>query len=392
MRPLPAADGKMSKLLVRILLPAIVGALLSSTALAAKPPPIGENEVKLGKDGAAEVAKQNKLSDDAQDLARVRQIGQKIATVANKVEIPAVYGTSKVTPFEYTFDIIEDNDVNAFSLPGGRIYVNRGLLDYVQSDHELAAVLAHEIIHSAHHHMVYLLTKEQGLGNQMAIAIIAVMLGGAKTSDLGNVLMGVQLMQIAKMSGYGMQAERDADHGAIQLMRESGYNPVGMLTFMERLAKKTDLFDYGIYRSHPLDADRVRAAKKVLIDLKIPINRRQTTRAAKAEVRTDQVDGAETPSIYIGEKLIYRPAPASGKTAQQRAKETADTINTALDANLQMHEVRIEPAGVVARNKALIVISEADARLMKQSPSQVAEIAGTAIKDVLWKQIVDTVH
>jgi predicted Zn-dependent protease len=380
--------------LARVLLSALLACVVASQcALAAKPPLIGENEIKLGKDGAAEVAKQYKLSNNAEELVHLREMGQRIAVIANKMEITALYGASKITPFEYTFDIIEDKDVNAFSLPGGRIFVNRGLLDYVQSDHELAAVLAHEVIHSAHHHMVYLLTKEQGLGNQMAIALIAVMLGGAKTSDLGNVLMGVQLMQIAKMSGYGMQAERDADHGAIHLMRETDYNPVGMLTFMERLAKKTDLFDYGIYRSHPLDADRVRAAKKVLNDLKIPINRRQTTKAAKAEVKVDKVDDIEAPGIYISGKLIYRPAPKPGKTAQQRAKETADKINKMLDTNLQMHEVRVDTGGgVVARNQAMIVVSDDDAKLMDKSPRQVAQEAGDAIKDVLWKQIVDTVH
>lgn len=382
----------MKNLIARILSAILVWTLLAFGTASAKVPLLGENEVKMGADGAAEVAKQNKLCENAEDLAHLRAIGNKLAAIANKNEIPALYGSPKLTPFEYTFDIIEDKDINAFSLPGGRIFVYRGLLDYVQSDHELAAVLAHEVIHSAHHHMVYLLEKEQGMGNQMAIALIAVMLGGAKNSDLGNVLMGVQLMQIAKINGYGMVAERDSDQGAVYLMREAGYNPVGMLTFMERLAKKTELYDYGIYRSHPVDAERVRSAKKLLTDLKIPINRRLTTKAAKAEVKMDEVDGAKVPSVYINGKLIYRPADQGAKSSEDRARETAEAINTMLDSNLQMHEVRVEAAGVVARGQALLVVSDADAKLMNQAPDKIAQAAGDAIKDILWKQIVDTVH
>lgn len=385
----------MKKLLAGVLSVVVFCALVSSAALAARPgPPIGENEVKMGAEGAAEVAKKYKVSENAEDLARVREIGKKIAEVANKVEITALYGSSELTPFEYTFDIIEDKDINAFSLPGGRIYVNRGLLDYVQSDHELAAVLAHEIIHSKHHHMVYLLAKQESLGNQMAIALIAAMLGGAKTADLGNVLLGVQLLQIATLNGYGMQAERDSDQGAIHLLRKSGYNPVGMLTFMERLAKRMELFDYGIYRSHPIDADRVRATRELLSKLGIPINRRLTTKAAKAKVQTDVLEGNEVPGVYIDETLIYRPAATASETSGQRAEQTADTINKMLDANLQMYEVRIEPVtgGVLARNQALLVVTEADAKLMGKSPAEVAQSAGEVIKGVLWKQIMDTVH
>ncbi len=363
-------------------------------AAASREPLIGDREVKMGADAAKDVAKELKLSKNEEDLARVKTIGDKIAAVANKLEVEALYGSPKVTPFEYKWYIVEEKDVNAFSLPGGHIYIYRGLLDYVQSDHELAAVIAHEVVHSAHHHMVYLLQKQEKLGNQMAVAILAAMLGGARSSDLGNIFYGIQLLQIAKMNGYGMEAERDADRAAIYYLREAGYNPVGMLTFMERLAKRIQLFDYGIYRSHPLDSERVAATINVLRDLGVPINRRQTTKALSAEVRRDKVGERDLPGVYIADKLIYRPAPDSSMTAEQKAESTAEIINNMLDANLQMHEVRVETeaAAVVARNKALLVVSDQDAELMGKTPSQIAESAGRAIKEILWKQLVDTVH
>lgn len=355
---------------------------------------LGENEVKIGKDSAAEVIKDYKLSDNAADLKRVREIGAKIVAVANKQEVKAVYGSPKVTPFDYVFNIIEDKDVNAFSLPGGHIYVYRGLLDFVQSDHELAGVIAHEITHASHHHMVYLLKKQASLGRVMEIALLAAMLGGARSDDVGNILYGVQFYQIARLNGYGMQAERDADYCGAVYTREAGYNPVGLLTFLERLAKRPEMVEYGIYRSHPLDADRVRAAMYLIQEMGLPLNRRDTTRAIKAEVKLETVDGVQTPGVVIEGSVIYRPAAQDGKTPDQLAKDTADSINRVLDDGLKIHELRIdrENACVIARNKPLLLVSVADARLMGKTAAAVAMAAEAAIRNIVWKQMVNTIH
>jgi len=279
-------------------------------------------------------------------------------------------------------------------VPGGHIYIYRGLLDFVQSDHELAGVIAHEIIHDAHHHMVFLLRKQASLNNQLAIALLATMISGANSTDVGNVLTGLQLYQIAKLNGYGQQAERDADYGAINLMLDSGYNPVGLLTFMERLAKRSVLVDYGIYQSHPLDADRVKAAKAAIEELNLPINRRETTNAVYAQVTTEITDGKETPEVAINGKVIYRPAPTIDKTSLQRAQEAADRINHALDSQLQIHELTVDPlvGGVIARGEALFVVSEADAKLMDKTPAQASKDGADAIRNILWRQLVDTIH
>lgn len=384
---------------VRTLLKASVLVLTSILALTVSQsvmcePMLGEHEVKLGKEAAAQVAKDYKLSDNAEDLKRIREIGERIAAVANTKEVPALYGSSKVTPFQYEFNIIEEKDVNAFSVPGGHIYVYRGLLDFVESEHELAAVIAHEIVHAAHHHMVFLLEKQASLNNQIAIALLASMVSGARASDIGNIVLGVQLYQTARLNGYGMQAERDADNAAIIYMREAGYNPVGLLTFLERLAKRPEMIDWGIYRSHPLDAQRIAAAKAAISRLGIPIKRRETTRAIKAEVRIDTVDGIEIPGVYIKDALIYRPAPTGGKTSLEIANEVAAAINDVLDSNLQMYEIKVDPTGygVLVRDRPLIVVSDADAKLMGKTPSQVSKIVADAIRGIIWKQIVDTVH
>lgn len=355
---------------------------------------LGDNEVKIGKEAAVEIAKEYKFSDNAADLKRVRDIGNKIAAIANKKEISAVYGISKITPFEFQFNIIEDKDINAFCVPGGLIYVYRGLLDFVESDDELAGVIAHEIVHASHHHMVFLVKKQASLQNAMAIALLATMFTGAASADVNNVLLGVQLYQIAKLNGYGMQAERDSDNGAILYMRDTGYNPVGLLTFLERLARRPELIDYGIYRSHPIDADRVNSAKSAIQAQGLPINRRATTKAIKAEVKIENVDGVEIPSVAVQGKVIYRPAPTNGKSSLERANEIADKINSALDTEIKLHELKLAPGlrEVVVQNKVLLVVSDADAQLMGMTPAQVAKGVAMAIRDIVWKQMVDTIH
>jgi len=373
------------------------------------PPELGDNEVKLGADAAAQVAKEYKLSDNAADLKRVREIGARIAEAVNKAaatdadgkplspprcKFEVLYGSPIITPFEYKFDIIEDKDVNAFCVPGGHVYVYRGLLDFVQSDDELALVLAHECTHAAHHHMVYLLKKQAALQNAEAIALLATIVSGAKSADVFNIQRGLMLLEIARVNGYGVQAERDADTGAVHYALAAGYNPVGLLTFMERMARQPELIDWGIYRSHPLDAERVAATKRLLSKLGVSINRRAVTKAISAEVRTEKIDGADVPEVVISDQVVYRPAPTHSKTSAQLAQEAADRINAALDSDVRMHELRLDTtaAAVSARGEVLIQVSEADAKLMNSTPGQVAAAIATAIRNVIITQMANTVH
>ncbi len=370
-----------------------LGAPVQSLAAKAAPQ-IGDSEQKIGAEAAADVAKEYKLSDKADDLKRVREMGAKLAAIANKKEIEAVYGISTITPFEYTFNIIEDKDVNAFCVPGGHIYVYRGLLDFVESDDELALVMAHEVTHAAHHHMMYLLQKQAAYEKGEAIALLATIMSGARSSDVYNIQRGIELVKIAKLNGYGMQAERDADAGAIHVAMEAGYNPVGLLTFMERLAKRPEFVDLGIFRSHPIDAERVANAKALLNELNVPINRRATTKALVAEVKVEKMGETETPGVVLAGHLIYRPAAVEGKTAQQLATDAAQRINKALDGGLKMHELKVDAdSGVVAaKGTALIKFTEADAKLASTTVAEATQTAAAAIREVLLAQMVNTVH
>ncbi|MBV8222754.1 MAG: M48 family metalloprotease, partial [Candidatus Eremiobacteraeota bacterium] len=129
---------------------------------------------------------------------------------------------------DYTFKIIDTDDINAFSLPGGFIYVNFGLLNFVNSDDELAGVMGHEMGHVERRHVVTLPAKEQALSILIGIlsvfSVFAYRFGG---------LIGEAAIQ--KMS---RSDELQADQYGLMLMTRAGYDPNAMVSFMERLGKE----------------------------------------------------------------------------------------------------------------------------------------------------------
>jgi beta-barrel assembly-enhancing protease len=350
-------------------------------------------EIKMGNEAAAEVEKESKILKDSAMQARLDRVGAELAAVANSMTVPATYGSSRLSKFNYTFKIVDDKEINAFALPGGHIYVNKGLMDFLQSDHELAGVLAHELVHDAHHHMLALLKEQSKLNNRMALVLLAAVVGKVQTADLGNIVMGAQLLQIAKMSSYGVKAETDADRCAVDFMSKTKYNPVGLLTFIERLSTKIDLFEgqSTILQDHPPTGDRRAVITARLNELHIPIYRRLVTDAAKAIPRTAQVDGKDVVEIAIDKKVLMRVADGA-EPAQERAKQIADKVNSLLDSDVLMKDVRVSgnnPAVVIARDKPFLFIEDADAALSSDSAPELAKKVAEAIRSIIWKQMLD---
>jgi beta-barrel assembly-enhancing protease len=349
-------------------------------------------EIKMGNEAAAEVEKEAKIINDPVMQARLDAIGAELAAVANSTLVPATYGSSRVSKFDYTFKIVDDKEINAFALPGGHIYVNKGLMKFLQSDHELAGVLAHEVVHDSHHHMLALLKEQSKLNNKMALVLLAAIVGKVGGENLGNVVMGAQLLQIAKMSSYGVKAETDADRCAVDYLAKTQYNPVGLLTFIERLSTKIDLFERNtILQDHPPTGDRRAVIEARLKDLKIPISRRLVTNAAKAIPTTAQIDGKDVMEIAIDDKLLMRVADGA-EPAAQRAKEIADKVNFLLDSDVMMKDVKVSdsnPAVVIAKNAPFLRIEEADAALSGDSAPGVARKVADTIRSIIWKQMLD---
>lgn len=378
---------------------AIALALLSTLPLAPLPaaaagppavagkskPPAEDSEVKMGREAHEELLRSGaKIIRDPAIAGRVERIGKKIALVANDNPLPAKFGSSQHVRYDYQFFVVDDKEVNAYSLPGGYIYVTKGLYDYVESDDELAGVLGHEITHAAHHHVVRLQKEASKLNTLMIAAALGAIL--SHSQDAMNVVGGLQFLAIQKVNGHGQTAEKDADHGGVQLARLAGFNPVGALTVMERFArdeKRRPDIEQGIFRTHPPSRERADAMIAQINGLGLPINRREVTNAIRAATQTAAaVAGtAGLTDVLLDGKLLFRVA------SPDRAQKTADAINRLLDQDLQIYDVKKTGAQVVARGQTILEALPDDARLVPgATPESLADQAWRVLRNALYKQ------
>lgn len=390
---LHAHDSAGIEMIRRLLAVALLaGCLLTCPVPAACTTDDLEEEVRIGREAAAEVAKESKFIEDPELVARVETIGSAIAKVAVEQEVPASYGKSAVAKFDYSFRIVDDEEVNAFALPGGFVYVNKGLLDYVQSDDELAGVIAHEIAHVSHHHAMQLLKAQQKQMLGVAAAVLAGAALGGSGSDLGNLAYAASLVSIAKLSSYGQKAESDADTTAVAYLTSTTYNPVGMLTFMERLARdaiRKPQINWGICATHP---PAYRRAHDIIGELEkrgIPVNRRLVTKYVHVEVRP--VEGLEASSVWVADTEVIRLADAGGERSAARAERVAEKLGNLLLAGARIQDVKVGGGGqyVVVMGEIVISPSAEDSALAGTSISKLTASAANAMKRALLKELLE---
>lgn len=370
---------------LKCLFTAVVLLAVFGSGVSLAQPPTEDPEIKIGREAHEEMLKSGmKLISDSQLLGRVNAIGSRLAAVANKTVIPATYGTENRTPYTYRFHVVDDKDVNAFALPGGWLYVNKGLLDYVQSDDELAGVLAHEVIHAAHHHILKLQKEQDKLNTQLAIGAIAAILAKVPATDTGNLVTGLQLVALQKVNGYSQQAERDADGAGFELTRLAGFNPVGALTFMERLARdqrNRPEVDLGIFRTHPPEKQRVAALKGKLDAAAITINRRQTTN----QLRVTVVPAKNQTVIH---ELQVDTRVVLTSTDKTYLAQIASILDKALDSPTELFDVTRNGSSVLIRGMLLFTVRSSDLKL-GQNPENIADKAKEAIRAALFKVSLD---
>lgn len=351
-----------------------------------------DNETRIGRENAEENEKHITLVTDAKLVERVNRIGQEIAQVANTIPIPMKWGLPELKKFNYTFKIVDDKDINAYSLPGGFIYVNKGLLDYVHSDDELAGVLAHEVTHALHHHMIKLQREQGKIEKVLLPAIAAVLIASkAQAADIGSVINGAYLYMTAKTNTYGVEAEKDADHGAILLLTHTHYNPAGLYSFMLRLAvdeRNRTYGDLGIFRTHPPGSERAAAAKELLEELKLPVRLSAVDPTLLVTITMFKGIGSKPDIAELKWRgvTLCRIYPTDTETAEQRAQKVAQGLNGLIDDSLQSYEVHATKDGtrVLARN--VVVLTQSDAVAQNKTIQALAKEVSDAIMQVAQRR------
>jgi hypothetical protein len=208
-----------------------------------------DKEVALGRQLAADVDRQAKFIDDPVVTEYINRVGQNIV----------LHSDAKV-PF--TIKVIDSDEVNAFALPGGFFYVNKGLILAADNEAEVAGVMAHEIGHVAARHAM----ENQAKG---MLAEIGLMAGSIFLGGLGGMLInqGAQFGALLGFMKFSRSAESEADMLGVEYLWAAGYDPNAMSTMFEKLAaknkKKPGTFSK-LFETHPQSVDRMEATRQLV--------------------------------------------------------------------------------------------------------------------------------
>ena len=222
-----------------------------------------DEEIEQGSEYHPQIIKTYGVYDDAELQEYVNRIGQELAAKSHRAHL------------QFHFTVLDSEEINAFALPGGYIYVTRGIMAYLDSEAELAGVLGHEIGHVTARHSV----RQQA--GQFASDLLSVLISATTgQSSLGNLS---QQLSTGLIRGYGREHELEADRLGAEYLNNTGYDPENMLevigvlkdqeVYETQLAKRENRqpnIYHGVYSTHPRNDDRlktvVRSAKKFSSD------------------------------------------------------------------------------------------------------------------------------
>lgn len=357
--------------------------LVVSGWAADKPKWSPEYEKKLGSEAVVEVEKKWKLIDDQPKLKMLAEMVDSIAAVCER---PGV---------KYSVKIVDEKEVNAFSLPGGFVYVTKGLLEDAQSEDELAGVLAHEITHNTFYDALERADKSKKLFMGSIATALGAMILGAKSQTVSAALAAGEYIRLGILSTFSLEVEARADSYALKyLIAGKKYNPVGMLTFMERLAaqeRHKPKQELGVYADHPDTDVRCRLLIEQLEDADIEINRRTVTKWDPAKAEEKDVSGQKVPVLSLwGVDLCKVQTAGDAATAMDRAKAMAETLTKALADGLQAYQVTTDtsagPPRVMLGKQVLVIVTPQDAEAAGSTASECARQVVTNVGAALHKE------
>jgi len=197
-------------------------------------------EIEMGKEGNDAVLMQFGRYDDSSLQGYIEQVGQNVARVNHRKELP------------YHYMVVDSAVLNAFALPGGYIYINRGLLAYLNNEAQLASVLGHETGHVAARHGI----KKY----QKAVGAQLVLVGVSMATESQGLALGTNLLLSAILQGYSRKDERQADELGAEYMYRASYDPMempGFFKILKQMEKESPNLIEQLFASHPPTPDRL---------------------------------------------------------------------------------------------------------------------------------------
>jgi len=350
------------------------------------PPATTKAEAELGAKTAEQIEKEFKLvTDDEEALARLHEICAAIAPATQRPQV------------EYTCKILDTGALNAMVIPGGIVYVTKGLLAAVESDDELAAVLAHEIAHNSLCHAQKMMKREAN-ASLLQVAAIITAIYSVRSGDVyaGNILTMSELVKRSLMNGYNVDLEIEADANALDYLHKLGaYNPVGLYSVIlgfRKIENSRPQYDLGYLKTHPYSDERKKLLENKLAKLGITINLWQVVDFRAKLLEPQEGDAGYT--VRLGEvDLVTLREPADAADAKARATKAVEAMNRALQRDyIQQFDLDLAMLGGNAvlrmRRIPVLTLTEADALAANAALENLGQIALQRAREAIWREVV----
>ncbi len=379
----------MQRFLYGKLLIAIGLLVLLSTSAAPAREWSEEYEKKVGERAAAQIAEEYEFYDDEETRERVANIANSLASYTQRPGL------------QYTVVLLDDSEANAFTIPGSYIYVTKGLLDAVESEAQLAGIIAHEMAHNCTYDGLDQLKRARQMSLATAVALIVAIATGRSEEAAYGVLTAGQIVTRGVLSRYSIEIESRADRNAVSYLLASDYDPVGLLTFMEELARKErqrPRSDLGIFTTHPFSTKRVADIIDLLEEADMEINRRAVTKWDPPVVEAGEIEGASAQILKLWDEQLFAFAssPDDGDLAA-RGQQMVDVLTELLRAGVRAYEFGISSddegrTTVTARGQRLLTVYPEDADLVGKSIGDTASEVTRALRRALYRERLDRLY
>ncbi len=267
-----------------------------------------QQDIQLGRQAANEVKRQMPILPESSDADRyVESVGRRLVAA-----IPREYQQSA---FEYNFDVVNARDINAFALPGGPMFVNRGMIEAARNEGEMAGVMAHELSHVILRHGTAQATESQSAKYQLP-AIGGAILGAIIGGNAGSVIaQGAQLGVGAYLLKYSRNYERQADTLGAQIMAQAGYDPRDLANMFQTIERQSGSSGGGPewLSSHPNPGNRYEQIMQEANSLRINRNAARFDSAEFNRVQSELRRLSPAPTMQEIAQRGARNQPSSGR-------------------------------------------------------------------------------
>ncbi|MBQ7153964.1 MAG: M48 family metallopeptidase [Synergistaceae bacterium] len=300
--------------------------IFAGCAFCAEPDPDLAKEVEIGRKAVEQIEKEWPVTSDPASVAKLEMIAARLEPFMSR-------------RINWEIRLVKTEVLNAFCLPGGFIFFTTGIVDALKTDSELAAVMAHEMIHADRKHSLRMAAES----NKVTLGALAVMLlsGGSAAP-----VVLAQIAQLAITNAYTMELEAEADRLGLDALIQSGYSPTGMITLFEHFMAeeyRQPIVEYGIYMNHPDTPKRLDSAVKTLHERKIPIERKYSL----GLLRTELKEGNNIQLLVDGQVVA-----TGNRTPEVRSalSEMRGVLDKYLQLELAPYELHVENGALYIGN------------------------------------------